>query len=672
MSVSDQETIYRHVGNGVTVTFAYGCQVLKAADLQVYLDDALTSAGFSVAGIGDLTGGTVTFTSAPANLVAVRLEREVVLERTTDYQQNGDFLSRVVNPDFNRIWMALQQHVSGLNRALKVPKSDAVGPTDLPAAADRADKLLSFDVDGNPITIALAAQSATALQMLLATILGPDHMGFNWSTAYATGTIGWAMRQMRNIRTFGNFVGDGIVDDGVVWMAAAAAGPGIIDARGVTSKCLSQINCRTGQTWLIGGAVLTFTGPANKLFNLDTISDINIIGPAKIVGDLVVNPGELVTSAAVYIRDCLRWRVSDITGINIKGSVVELVPGGSTAARGEHGTAENIVAKDCVWGWKDSPGSGAEYCTVTNMRATGCSAAGVQTSVGNTIFIGGHALDNFDGFRGLGGANNMHGIVNGMNINHNTNYQVFLDSVTNGMSFGNCHIYASNAIGGGPIYLKNSKKVVFDGGTLDAWVYNDNGGSSGLNYIKNMYCPGDYGDVKLMTTAAGLPELVVTNCFGPGASTVGVTINTSNSVHVELERQATVTQVLVTTVATTLLWPSVAMDKRAVQAAGIFTVPVGEGGCYELKGNQLFGATTFTEASCYIEVQVDVGAGYVAKDLFFPRVKFGTTLLDIAHESRLILLPGDKVRVRAVMVGTGVINHGVATWRSWVSFEKKA
>jgi hypothetical protein len=175
--VSAQETIFHHVGNGLTVTFAYGCQVLQAADLKVYLNDVLVTSGYAVSGIGVLTGGVVTFDAAPANLAKVRLERDIALERTTDYQQNGDFLARVVNPDFNRIWMALQQHLTVLNRALLVPKSDAASPSPLPTIANRADKLLGFDTNGNPVAVTPAPQSATALSILLATPNGVSYVG---------------------------------------------------------------------------------------------------------------------------------------------------------------------------------------------------------------------------------------------------------------------------------------------------------------------------------------------------------------------------------------------------------------------------------------------------------------------------------------------------------------
>lgn len=224
MSVSAQETVFQHVGNGATVTFAYGCQVAQAADLKVYLNDVEVTSGFSVSGIGVPTGGSVTFDAPPASLAQVRLERDIVLERVTDYQQNGDFLARVVNPDFNRLWMALQQHLTILGRALLAPKSDATGPTTLPIIAERANKLLSFDENGNPVAVVPVAQSASAVQIQLAASSGSSLVG--WIQSGVGAVFRWVrdkLRESLSVKDFGA-VGDGVTNDTAAIQAAIAFG----------------------------------------------------------------------------------------------------------------------------------------------------------------------------------------------------------------------------------------------------------------------------------------------------------------------------------------------------------------------------------------------------------------------------------------------------------------
>jgi len=178
VSVSNQETEFQYTGNGLTVTFPYNCQVQKAGDLDVYLAGAIVTSGFTINGVGSLSGGSVTFSTAPAVGVLVRLERVVDLERTTDYQQNGDLLVRVVNPDFDRIWMAIQQQRTDLSRALRFPSTDFNPVTVLPSAAERANSVLGFDDLGQLIATIPGAGTAIALQILLNGSAGAAQIGY--------------------------------------------------------------------------------------------------------------------------------------------------------------------------------------------------------------------------------------------------------------------------------------------------------------------------------------------------------------------------------------------------------------------------------------------------------------------------------------------------------------
>lgn len=318
MTVSAQETIFRHVGNGVTTVFAYSCQVLQPNDLYVYVDGAAVTSGITKNGIGSLTGGTVTFSVAPANGAAIILEREVTLERTTDYQQNGDFLSRVVNPDFNRLWMAMQQQSTNLGRALVFPKTDISAANELPAAAVRADMLLSFNSSGQPIAVAAAAQSATALSISLAANGGTSQIGtllpgagvvprtlteelsqrkvsfFRWLTpaqiadvqtkTWYTGDVAAKRLAMYNsivaAETFMRLFGvslefpEGHYEFGDINLPFRNAGAGLLDYRG------SALFCSPGVTFA------SVSPDGADLFQLNAIKNFAIFGFPRITGQL--------------------------------------------------------------------------------------------------------------------------------------------------------------------------------------------------------------------------------------------------------------------------------------------------------------------------------------------------------------------------------------------------
>lgn len=133
MTVTVQDTTYRHTGNGVTTVFSFGCRIIAADDLTITVDDEVVTSGFTVSGVGEATGGYVTFSSAPATGAAIIIDRILTLKRVTDYQQAGDFLSPVVNEDFDRPWMVLQQFKALLNRALKLPAKYSLSELFMPA-----------------------------------------------------------------------------------------------------------------------------------------------------------------------------------------------------------------------------------------------------------------------------------------------------------------------------------------------------------------------------------------------------------------------------------------------------------------------------------------------------------------------------------------------------------
>ncbi len=163
--VFDQTPFSEHVANGATAEFAFAFQVLDADDLVVYLDGVVSpSSDYTVAGVGATSGGSVTFSTLPAEDTVVLLSREIALQRLTEYQTLGDFKAVVVNPDFNRLWMALQGQRSLIDGALRLPYPEQANS--IPSADARALRLLGFDSNGDPVALAGAAgDSATALAL---------------------------------------------------------------------------------------------------------------------------------------------------------------------------------------------------------------------------------------------------------------------------------------------------------------------------------------------------------------------------------------------------------------------------------------------------------------------------------------------------------------------------
>lgn len=149
MTVSVQTPLKAHTANGVTTSFPYDFLVLEASTLKVYVNGALTSSGFSVSGVGNQAGGSVTFSTAPASGARILLVRLSPLSRATDF--TDDLLVDSLNRDADRVWLALQEFATGALESastLRVPNGEQI--PELPIASERAGKLAGFDSTGSP------------------------------------------------------------------------------------------------------------------------------------------------------------------------------------------------------------------------------------------------------------------------------------------------------------------------------------------------------------------------------------------------------------------------------------------------------------------------------------------------------------------------------------------
>lgn len=230
MAVSAQTPIGLATGNGVTTVFPFTYYVGAAADLVVQITAGgvtttkTLGADYSISGAGNPSGGAITFTAAPAVGALVTHYRDTQLTRSTDYQSAGDLLAPVINLDFDRIWLALQEIFSGgkgAPTALRVPNGETVAA--LPPAADRASRILAFDGAGNPyMLVGVDASSAAALQLDLANTSslskGDAMLGVKKGLTGALATTQHALNEGRMVDLVADF---GLVNDGVTTGNAA-------------------------------------------------------------------------------------------------------------------------------------------------------------------------------------------------------------------------------------------------------------------------------------------------------------------------------------------------------------------------------------------------------------------------------------------------------------------
>lgn len=117
---------------GQTV-FNYTFKIFAATDLNVYVTpagqeandstDLITAYTVDPSSIGNAAGGFITLNSGASNGDLITIVSDVPESRTTDYQDNGDFLPDTVNDDFDRVVQLVKQAIDRVGRTLQSQES---------------------------------------------------------------------------------------------------------------------------------------------------------------------------------------------------------------------------------------------------------------------------------------------------------------------------------------------------------------------------------------------------------------------------------------------------------------------------------------------------------------------------------------------------------------------
>jgi hypothetical protein len=148
-----------HNGNGSTTNFAYQFRILEDTDLLVIIRTNSTGAEatktlsthYTVAGAGDASGGSITFTGGniPASGETVVIRRNVPQTQAIDYIANDPFPAETHEEGLDRSTMVAQQVAEESNRSIKLSRTNTMTSTEFTVGAtDRANKILAFDSAG--------------------------------------------------------------------------------------------------------------------------------------------------------------------------------------------------------------------------------------------------------------------------------------------------------------------------------------------------------------------------------------------------------------------------------------------------------------------------------------------------------------------------------------------
>jgi hypothetical protein len=158
MTVSTTIIKNSHNGNGSTTNFAYQFKILQDSDLTVIIRSSTgtettksLSTHYTVAGAGDASGGSITFTSGntPASGETVVIRRNVPQTQAIDYIANDPFPAETHEEGLDRTTMIAQQVSEATDRSIKLSRTNTMTSTEFTVGAtDRANKILAFDTSG--------------------------------------------------------------------------------------------------------------------------------------------------------------------------------------------------------------------------------------------------------------------------------------------------------------------------------------------------------------------------------------------------------------------------------------------------------------------------------------------------------------------------------------------
>ena len=282
----------QYVADGTQTAFPFPFPIFASEDLVVYLGAALRQTGYLVAGSGVTTGGTVTFATAPAAGTVITLDRQIPVERVTDFSESGPLSALALNTELDMITACLQQVAGDQQAMLHYGNTDLPASSELPGRAVRAGKLLSFDGAGEPTVV--APVNAQALSTYL-----PQGEGA------AARPIADKLGDTVSAQDFGA-TGDGVSDDTVAIQAALTGHASVYLPPG-TYRISGTLTLGFGKTLAGAGQSTIIHGTSNS-FDLIQVPD----GYATL-RDLRLENGRAGISLCGLTGPCIQNSISDIT-----------------------------------------------------------------------------------------------------------------------------------------------------------------------------------------------------------------------------------------------------------------------------------------------------------------------------------------------------------------------
>jgi len=160
--VNDTTPRIQYTATASQTVFAYPFAIFADADLKVYQTlsgataddsaDLLTlTTHYTVSGAASTDGGNVTLVTGASAGDIITIERDLAVERTSDYTDNGEFLAETFNDDFDKLVMMVQQQEDKLDNKSLLLQSSSTFSGSLALPEPEASKFLAWNSGGTAL-----------------------------------------------------------------------------------------------------------------------------------------------------------------------------------------------------------------------------------------------------------------------------------------------------------------------------------------------------------------------------------------------------------------------------------------------------------------------------------------------------------------------------------------
>ena len=156
MTISTTTIKNSYSGDGSTTAFTYTFKITDEDHIEVLTRASdgtevvkTITTDYTVSGVGNAGGGTVTFVTAPASGLTVILRRDTPQTQGLDLIENDPLPANSLEDAYDKLTAITQELQEESDRSIKLSRTNTMTSTEFTVgASDRANKILAFDGNG--------------------------------------------------------------------------------------------------------------------------------------------------------------------------------------------------------------------------------------------------------------------------------------------------------------------------------------------------------------------------------------------------------------------------------------------------------------------------------------------------------------------------------------------